>query len=270
MSRIARTRRRGGVRVMLTERDEGVLAALARFRVARTSQLCAYAFDSVRRDTAAVRLRRLFDTRHLAVVRSGPWGENVYRLGPLGKRYLQERGVVVGHVPRGGLEHHLAVVESWVRLATECRLERCLSDWELRQEMHVGDSVVLPDLFALVRVPAGVAAIAVEVDAGTESVGILRSKAERYAALWGRSPGLLGWERFGLVVVLHMPQRRAALASALKNVWVIPQAILTATDPLSSALQPLLQQLAAPLDASAYREGGDKGVPDEQAEEGSR
>jgi hypothetical protein len=60
-----RHRRRRGVAVVLTERDEEVLNALARFRLARTSDLMAYAFAGVRRDTAAVRLRRLFDARYL-------------------------------------------------------------------------------------------------------------------------------------------------------------------------------------------------------------
>lgn len=249
--RQARTQRRKGVRVELTDRDFNLLLALNRFRLARTSQLIRYAFDGVRRDTAAVRLRRLFDSKHLAILRTGPMAENLYRLGPAGRHALEERGVQPGAVPRGGLEHHLAVVESWVALASSgLELARCLADWELRERLGVGELATIPDLFALVRLGQGTVPLAFEVDCGTESVGALRSKVERYAALWGRSPGLFDWERFGLAFVLHRPARRAAVDAALRNVWVIPHAVIGATVPLSSALGPLLQQLEAPLSAS--------------------
>src|SRR5713226_8926124 len=98
--------RRMGVVARLTERDETLLHALARFRVARTSDLARYAFGRARKDTAAVRLRQLFDARYLAVL-PPKWGaENVYRLGPAGRRFLAGRGVELGRVPRGGLTHH--------------------------------------------------------------------------------------------------------------------------------------------------------------------
>src|SRR5206468_1649539 len=125
-------RRRKGVRVQLTERDRDVLLALARFRLARTSQLYRYAFANIRQDTAAARLRRLFDSRHVAVVRSSPLAENVYRLGPVGREVVRAQGVRVGAAPRGAIEHHLGIVESWTRLAAEpdVELARCLPDWE--------------------------------------------------------------------------------------------------------------------------------------------
>jgi hypothetical protein len=251
-TRQPRTRRRRGVSVVRTERDLSLLLALNRFRLARTSQLVRYGFDGVRRDTAAVRLRRLFDSKHLSVLRSGPMAENVYRLGPAGRRSLEELGTKPGSVPRGGLEHHLAVVETWVALAGASGLElaRCLPDWELREEFGVGELATIPDLFALLRVGEATVPLAFEVDCGTESVGVLRSKVERYAALWGRSPGLFGWERFGLAVVLHQPVRRAAVAAALKNVWVIPCGVFGAEEPLSRVLLPLLEELQAPLSCS--------------------
>ncbi len=249
--RQSRTRRRRGVNAVLTERDLDLLLALNRFRLARTSQLIRYAFDGVRRDTAAVRLRRLFDSKYLAVLRSDPMVENVYRLGPAGRRALEERGVPAGAVSLGGLEHHLAVVESWVGLASSSlELARCLADWELRERPGMHELSAIPDLFALVRVGEATVPLAIEVDCGTESVGLVRTKVNRYAALWGRSPGLFDWERFGLAVVLHRPARRAAIDAALRNTWVIPNAVFNATDSLSAVLQPLLEQLAPPLGAS--------------------
>lgn len=261
MIRQSRVRRRKGVRVTLTGRDREVLLSLGRFRLARTSQLYRYAFAGIRRDTAAARLRRLFDSRHVSVVRSGPLAENLYRLGPLGRQALQAEGVRLGAAPRGAIEHHLGIVESWTRFATEPEVElaRCLPDWELREELGLGELAIIPDLFALIRLQDQLVPLAVEVDCGTENASVLRSKAERYAALWGRSPGLFGWQRFALVVVLHAPQRRAIAAAALKKVWVLPHAITSADEPLYSALLPLLAQLHPPLSASPCREGSPQG-----------
>lgn len=259
--RQSRTHRRKGVRVALTARDHEVLLALARFRLARTSQLYRYAFSGIRQDTAASRLRRLFDSRHVSVFRSGPMQENLYRVGPLGRRVLQGEGVSAGPAPRGALQHHLSVVETWTRLAGEPALElaRCLADWELREQFRLGELAVIPDLFALLRLQAQLIPVAVEVDCGSESLGVLRSKVERYASLWGRSPGLFGWERFALIVVLYAPARRVLAAAALKNVWVLPSAITTAHESVTSALLPLLPQLQAPLSHSPYAQGSSQG-----------
>lgn len=269
MTRQSRTRRRKGVRVELTERDHEVLLALARFRLARTSQLNRYAFAGIRRDTAACRLRRLFDSRHIAVVRSRPLTENLYRVGPVGRQVLQAEEVKLGPAPRGGIEHHLGIVECWTRLAAEPGIElaRCLPDWELREELGLGELAVIPDLFTLVRVQGQLVPVAIEVDCGTESGSVLRSKAERYAALWGRSPGLFGWERFAVLIVLHDPRRRVLANSALKKVWVLPAAITTSFESVMSALLPLLPQLQTPLGASPYRQGIHQGdVPESRSE----
>src|SRR5207244_3747196 len=72
--RIPRDRRRAGVRVVLGQRDEAMLRALARFRIARTDDLTSLFFRDVRRDTAAARLRRLHDAG-LLEARSGGLNE---------------------------------------------------------------------------------------------------------------------------------------------------------------------------------------------------
>ena len=249
MIRQPRTRRRRGVRIELTERDGAVLQALNRFRLARTSHLCSYAFAGVRRDTAAVRLRRLFDAKYLGVLGTGPMAENLYKLGPHGRRFILSQGGTVWPVPRGGFQHHLAVVSAWIRLALnpDFELARCLADWELRRELKLGEVAVIPDLFALLRVGEAILPMAVEVDCGTEPEWILRSKAERYAALWGRAPGLFGWERFVLAVSIEAPERRALITSALKKVWVVPHAFLESEQSSYSALLQLLPQVLPPL-----------------------
>lgn len=244
-----RHHRRRGVTVQLTERDEMILHALARFRLARTSDLVRYAFAGVRQDTAAVRLRRLFDSRHLAVLPPERGAENVYRLGAVGKQHLAGLGVEAGRVPRGGLEHHLAIVQTWVAVAAleDIELERCLPDWELREQFSVGELHVVPDLFTLVRVGEDLHAIAVEVDFGTESQAVLHRKLEVYRSLWGRAPGLFGWERFGIAIACYAPSRRAAVSSALKKAWVVPHVLWVAPEGPSAALRRLFAELRPPL-----------------------
>jgi hypothetical protein len=252
-----RHRRRKGVSVQLTERDETVLHALARFRLARTSDLVRYAFPGVRSDTAAPRLRKLFDSRHLAILPPQRGAENIYRLGTAGAQYLAKHGVEVGRVPRGGLEHHLSIVASWVAISAldDIQLERCLPDWELRQQFSVSELPIVPDLFMLLRVGDNVHAIAVEVDCGTESYAVLHRKLEVYRSLWGQAPGLFGWEQFGIAVASYAPSRRAAVTSALKKAWVVPHVFWLGSDNPSVALHKLFGELSPPLGATPYRRG---------------
>jgi len=255
--RQSRHRRRKGVAVQLTARDETVLHALARFRLARTSDIMSYAFSDVRRDTAAARLRRLFDSRHLAVLPPHPGVENVYRLGPAGRHYLAGQRVEVGRVPRGGVEHHLSIVQAWVAVAglRDVTIERCLPDWELRAKFTVGELRIVPDLFMLLRVGQDLHAIAVEVDCGTESQAVLRRKLDVYRSLWGRAPGLFGWDRFGIVVTFHDCSRGSTIAHTLKNAWVVPYALWAAPDCPSSALRKLFGELSTPLTTTPYVKG---------------
>lgn len=247
-----RHRRRRGVAVQLTDRDEAVLLALARFRLARTSDLVTYAFAGVRQDTAGVRLRRLFDARHLAVLPPRPGAENVYRLGPAGRQHLASHGVQGGQVPRGGLEHHLSVVQTWVSMAglAGLELERCLPDWEIREQFTPAELRVIPDLFALVRVEGELHAAAVEVDCGTESPSVLGRKLEAYRSLWGQPPGLFGFDRFGVAVACCDSRRRASVASAIKKAWVVPHVFWVVPEGPSSALHKLFEELSTPLSST--------------------
>lgn len=243
--------------MQLTDRDESVLQALARFRLARTSDLVGYAFAGVRRDTAAERLRRLYDSRHLAVLSPEQGEENVYGLGPAGRRYLAGRGQEVGRAPRGGLGHHLAIVQTWVAITSlaEIELERCLPDWELREQFRVAELSIVPDLFTVVRVGEDLHAVAIEVDCGTESQAVLHRKVEVYRSLWGTSPGLFGWVRFGIAIACYAPSRRAAVSSALKKVWVVPHVLWVTPEGPSTALRSLFEELRTPLTPSPYCKG---------------
>lgn len=272
LRRQPRHRRRSGVAVHLTERDEVVLQALARFRLARTSDLLAYAFAGVRPDTAAVRLRRLFDARYLAVLPPRLGAENVYRLGPAATRHLSADGVGLGRIPRGGHEHHLAIVRTWVALSAieDLQLERCLPDWEIRERFPAGELHVVPDLFMLVRSGPERYAVAVEVDLGTESQAVHDRKLGVYRSLWGSAPGLFGWEHFGIAVVACAGSRRARVNSALKKAWVVPHVLWTDSEGPSAVLHKLFEELGTPLGASPYRKGsGVAAAPQDASEDGA-
>jgi hypothetical protein len=256
-----RHRRRPGVLIRLTERDEDVLLALARFRLARTSDLVTYAFAGTRPDTAARRLRRLFDSRHLGILPPRIGSESVYRLGPAGKNVVAGQGLQIGRIPRGGVDHHLAIVQTWVALAAigGLAIERCLPDWELREQFASAELRVIPDLFVIVRVSERLHAVAVEVDCGTESLPALNRKLDAYRSLWGQPPGLFGYEQFGLAAVTFASERRQALALALKNAWAIPHVLWSGSDDPRSALCKLFGELQDPLTDSPYHKGSVEG-----------
>lgn len=252
-----RHRRRRGIAAVLTERDAAVLHALSRFRLARTSDLVTYAFAGVRRDTAAVRLRRLFDARFLGVLPPAQGVENVYRLGPAGKAWLADEGVPGGRVPRGGHEHHLAIVRTWVAVAglNDLELERALPDWEIREQFSTVELQVVPDLLLVVRAGGQRHVVAVEVDRGTESLAVLNRKLEAYRSLWGQSPGLFGYQQFGIGLTFDTASRRAQLAAVLKKAWAVPHVLWTIPEGPSTALCKLFEDLHRPLETSPYDKG---------------
>src|SRR5260370_41306215 len=99
----------------------------------------------------------------------------------------------------------------------------------------------------LMRAGEVVHAVAVEVDCGTGSQAVLHRKLEVYRSLWGRAPGLFGWERFGIAVASYSPTRRSVVASALKKAWVVPHVMWVAPESPNVALRKLFEELGAPL-----------------------
>jgi protein involved in plasmid replication-relaxation len=245
--------RRRGVTAHLTRRDEVLLRALARFRIARTRDLVAYAFPGVRADTAAARLRHLFDAQFLEVRGAGLFEENLYALGPEGRTCLTDLGIPFGRVPRGNLEHHLAIVRTWIAVARAVQavpglqLVSARADWELREEAGACPPVLVPDLLVrLRRNEDSEALLAIEVDLGTEPLGVLRRKFQVYETV--------GWEtvsRSGLAVALVTvavgKSRVAGVRQALKDVWSGPWLTWAAEDGPALALQALLDFEKTPL-----------------------
>ncbi len=154
--RQSRTKRHHSVVVQITERDRHLVAVLERFRIARTSDLIRVCFSGVHRQTATMRLRRLFDAGHIRIHSADVGSETVYRGN--------------AKIPRGSILHHLATVRVWAQIAGP-HLELCRAYWELKS------SPVIPDLFAVVSGHAFV----IEVDRGTESRSTIRKKLGSYA-----------------------------------------------------------------------------------------
>ena len=144
-----------------------------------------YAFAGVRRDTAAVRLRRLFDGRFRAVLPPEQGKENVYRPGLPGRRSSPRTGS--WQVASPGAASNITSRSSQ-RVAVAGIEEfgwRALPDWEIREQFRTTELHVVPDLFLLVRAGERQHAVAVEVDRGTESLAVLNRKVEAYRSLWG-------------------------------------------------------------------------------------
>ncbi len=262
-----RDKRRPGVQIRLSSRDEGLFRALARFRMARTSDLANLIFRKTRRDTAARRLRRLYDAGFLDVISSDLAAENVYTLGRRGREWAAAREVAVGRRPRESA-HHLAVVRTWVSLAVAAsesaglRLEAFRPDWELR-----GHALpVVPDAMVVLRVTVPAAKppelrICVEVDRGTESLRVLEQKLSTYVLASLSPEGLLGWQDFALLLVLEDrgAERTETVEAMLGRVWPGRTALCLGggLGQVGDALQRLVEP---PLVRSPYREGRDNGA----------
>ncbi len=190
IKRHKRTERSKDVKVVLGPRDEALLGALARFRIAGTSDVAHLLFRGARPDTARKRLRRLFDASLVDVHATGVHEESVYSLGEAGRRWAEARGLACGRVPVRPWDHHLAIVRAWVRLACalhghrSLRLLRVDPDWILRRE-HAGGAVpVVPDAALEIEHRAGGTVdrvrVALEIDLGSERQSALERKISAY------------------------------------------------------------------------------------------
>jgi hypothetical protein len=254
-----RDRRRNRGRLELQERDIELLRALARLRLARTRHLTELCFAGIRRDTAQRRLRALFDSGYLDATSPSLASENLYSLGPLGRALVRESGETVLPLPRGGLAHHLGIVQTWAALAScgipELALELTRPDWELRAEFGARGLAVVPDLFVVLRLREAALALAVEVDLGTEPLRVLRAKARAYERLRGGPGGLFGWQRFALAVVLGDGRRKEAVERVLRREYDADCATWTLVESPVSSIRKFMGLEGDPLGASPRSKG---------------
>jgi hypothetical protein len=122
------------------------------------------------------------------------------------------------------------------------RVEAIRPDWELREGLAIGGSVI-PDLLVRLRQPAAtgdklVLRCVFEIDLGTEPLGVLTRKFRTYAGLRGSREGLFGWRSFSLVVVApsQADSRRKQIARLLAREWSGPSAVVAEARELWTAL----------------------------------
>jgi len=258
VSRQPRDRRRRGVSLVVTPRDEAVLRAVARFRLCRTSDLERLFFPGRNRDVIASRLRRLFDAAYLEAHVPERAAENLYSLGAVGKDWIRSAGGSLGPMPRPPWEHHLAIVQIWSHLAssvhglTGARLVGFQQEWEIRQ----GPSVLRPVPDALIELAGsgGRVRLALEVDRGTESLEILRKKFREFEEV-RRMGDLFGWTDFAIVVRLADGGERRAdrVRELLAAEWGGEHRILTTLGDLTGMVAELVR---APVTESRCGNGG--------------
>jgi hypothetical protein len=259
MKRQRREVRRRGIKVELQVRDVEMLTALARLRIARTAEIAALCFPGVRKDTVASRLRVLFDAGYLEVTTADRTSPNLYRLGPRGRDVVREEGGQLWPVPRGGLAHHLAIVQTWVSLGSAevlgLRLELARPDWELRAEFGDHGLPIVPDLFVVLMMGSVELPLAVEVDLATEPLHTIRAKLRAYAGALARPAGLFGWRHFGLGFALGDDRRRRQIQALIDREWDGWSLIWTLGAGLEQQLRAVVSELQGPLTDSPYGEG---------------
>jgi hypothetical protein len=269
----ARDQRGSTGRVVPTNRDRRLLRVMARFRAARTADLRRAVFPGLHRDTAGERLRKLFDAGFLEVQVADRSEENVYSLGPKGRTWLRTQGFEPGRAPTGNRSHHLAIVNVWALIAESARwvpgarLDRVRPDWELREQLP--GLYPIPDLLVVLRRDERAPAIvlAVEVDFGTESVGVLRAKMEQYEAARLDPDGFLGKAEFCLAVVAPGlgRGRSQSIRSLLQRVCSGRGFVWTDSGDVSAGFTSLVQCDRTPRTDSPYGSGSAPQVTDSDA-----
>ena len=208
--------RRRGVAVQLTDRDRG---CAPRPRAVPAGPDVGPRRLRLRRRAPGHRRRPLrggsSTAKYLAILPPEAGGGERLPAWPAGKAHLAEGGGKPGRVPRGGLEHHLAIVETWVTVAGLRRPRartgpaRLGAARAVRRRRAAGRARPLPRSSVWGE---HLHAVAVEVDRGTESLAVLNRKLEAYRSLWAQAPGLFGYRQFGIAVACHTPARRAQLS----------------------------------------------------------
>lgn len=227
-----RDKRRAGVRVTLTARDEALLRALGRFRIARSSDVGRLFFEGRNRDVQAARLRKLFDGHFVEVHAPERAAENIYSLGREGKAWLRARGIEARSIPRPPWGHHLGIVGFWARAATAVRrvaglrLSRFIPDWECRERGATAGLGFEPDALVELTLGGGDSSagvrLVVELDRATESLETLRRKVRAISDARAVGGSVLTWTDFELCVVLDAEgaRREEAVRSLVAVEWV--------------------------------------------------
>ena len=273
-ARAKRTERRRGVRVALGARDEAMLRALDRFRLATSGDLHRLFFAGRHRDVLASRLRKLYDAGYLEAHVSDRAAPNVYSLGPEGRAWLRRRGGIAHKPPRPPWPHHLGVISVWSRVAVAThqlrgvRLARFVPEFEVREQGIGAPFGVVPDaLVELARHRDGqseTVRLLVEVDRGSESIAVIRQKLRTLTGVSIEGALLPGWSTFDLVVALDASgaHREARIRALLTEQWPGPWRVWTEATDLIAELSELFGGTEATAAGSRCGSGRDQAVSD--------
>lgn len=233
----------------LTSRDEGLLKIIHQKRYLKRDQIEILYPHFASTNVLNRRLKTLFEKhfidRFYPSVRTGEGSSQQYvcldragavlfdlgpfrkpiRYGPEGERYLPQ-----------DWRHHSLIIDA------ECAIRKEFDVVLMEQEerrIFGRDRILIPDILTIVRVQNKGGAFFLEVDMGTEDIGIIREKVERYKQYyWSRAwmrekwVGLFKAPIFPSLIFLNnsSEQRREAIRRCTKEsnllVFVEPQEAL--------------------------------------------
>jgi hypothetical protein len=188
---------------------------------------------------------------------SGRNEENLYVLGPLGRKLLEGLDVPLASVPRGGHDHHLAIVGTWIALVTNglgLELVRARPDWEIREQNSLASGRVIPDLLVCLRHGGEALTLAIEVDLGTERLMEIRGKIRRYKQeAWAGSDK--GDSRLAVGIMVRSTERARNVEKILEAEFPGQWAVWCEMEGPAAALTTLFDLPRTPLTSSPYGKG---------------
>jgi DNA-binding PadR family transcriptional regulator len=213
----------------LRERDLGILLALAKMRLLRTSDLARLHFSAV--GTCQKRLRKLYDAGLVKTLVPDLAAENRYALTPLGHALLLEalpdtevpEYRSAPRVDRRNMRHLDMLNEYRIALARSAppcgvELRRFVPEWELRSRDP--DAGLVPDATIQLRAGGKRLGVALEVDAATESPGIVAKKVQRYGAARMMERTIFGLRAPVVLIVTTTLRRARSLAKVVLGAGV--------------------------------------------------
>jgi predicted transcriptional regulator len=222
-SRRERVPKRG---VRLRDRDVEILLAIAKMRLVRTTEITRLFFEA--KGTAQKRLRKLFDAGLVRAVVTDLASENRFAITRLGHALLDE-ALDSDDVPafrpppkvEGRAVVHLDLLNAYrvglaVGAATHgVEVVSFRPDWELRASAP--NASLVPDALVSIDARGKTLGLALEVDAGTEALSVVRRKLLRYAEIHARNSLLFGMQVDMLVFLVEGRRRARSMAKLLSG-----------------------------------------------------
>ena len=226
----------------ITEADEAILRALARFHYLTAAQVSRLLYPNLLDDNRYMqrRLKRLVDTDYVLRLRALPMPQygrapHVFTLARRGRQYMQELGEGIPTYFRPSEEkrttqnhpfmrHRLAAIDVMIAAARLCRDDgvvcpQMLSERELKHEalqvdVPPGPHSLIPETRKVTVIPDAwfqlsvgstePVSIAVELDRSTEDQKVWRQKVAAYA-YWAEGPYREAFETDNLTIATVCP-----------------------------------------------------------------